>query len=146
MTDVTLADEQFTLVIDSGSSDTWVASSTFRCRDPNTMTSISRKYCGFATFYDAKDSPTFSAIPRQDFSVNYTGGEFLAGVLGTEELGIGGVSEGMEPRLIVNQTIGVVDDGFWLGDGVSSGLMGLAYPALVSGATQLGYTSVMFTL
>ncbi|CAO2647612.1 Nn.00g085340.m01.CDS01 [Neocucurbitaria sp. VM-36] len=131
MTDVTLAGQPFTLVIDSGSSDTWVASSTFQCTNPNTMRSISLANCGFATLYDPNDSSTFSPIRNNDFSIKYTGGEFLQGELGFEQLGIGDVS---------------LDEGFWLGDGISSGLMGLAYPALASGARRLKYKSVMFTL
>lgn len=75
--------------------------------------------------------------------MNYTGGEFLLGELGKEELGIGEEKNG---RLTVNQTVGVVRSGYWVGDGISSGLMGLAYSALVSGAQELRYTSVMVTL
>jgi hypothetical protein len=71
----------------------------------------------------------------------------LQGQLGTEELGIGDVGTGGGTGgLIVRQTIGAVDNGYWVGDEISSGLMGLAYPALVSGASQFKYQSVMFTL
>jgi hypothetical protein len=86
-------------------------------------------------------------MPGYNFSVNYTGGEFLSGELGTDHLGIGDVGNGGGTGgLVVRQTIGVVDSGYWVGDGISSGLMGLAYPALVSGASTLKYQSVMFTL
>lgn len=146
MTDVTLGGQPFTLVIDSGSSDTWVASSIFQCTNPNTMTSIALANCGFHTLYDPSSSSTFSQIRNMDFNIKYTGGEFLQGEMGTEQLGIGGVSMGYKPDLVVNQTIGVVDEGFWLGDGISSGLMGLAYSSLVSGARKLKYKSIMFTL
>lgn len=146
MTDVTLAGQPYTLVIDTGSSDTWVASSSFQCLNPNTMSPISPRYCGFNTPYNPKNSSTWVPIQGHGFSVHYTGGEFLLGDLGTEQLGIGDVSLGSDPALVVKQTIGVVDEGYWLGDGVSSGLMGLAYSALVSGARTLRYGSVMDTL
>ena len=57
-----------------------------------------------------------------------------------------GGEEGGKGRLSVNQTVGVVESGFWVGDGISSGLMGLAYSALVSGASELRYRSVMVSL
>ncbi|KAH7397354.1 aspartic peptidase domain-containing protein, partial [Pyrenochaeta sp. MPI-SDFR-AT-0127] len=146
MTDVTLAGQIFTLVIDTGSSDTWVASSSFQCLNPSTLSPISPQYCGFNTPYNTRNSSTWRPIRGHGFSVHYTGGEFLLGDLGTEELGIGDVYLGREPTVVVRQTIGVVDEGYWLGDGMSSGLIGLAYSALVSGARTLGYGSVMYTL
>lgn len=157
MTDITLRGDPYTLVIDTGSSDTWVTASFFLCLNPATGTPYARGACGFNASYDPRDSPTWKSIPDHDFAVNYTGGEFLRGELGVEELGIGNVESGgrgkergrkkqASGRLVVNQTIGVVEEGFWRGDGVSSGLMGLAYPALVSGAGNLGYQSVMFSL
>ena len=146
MTEVTLAGDPFTLVIDTGSSDTWVAASSFKCIDPDEIDPIAPNNCGFNASYDPSTSPTWKPLRGHDFSVSYTGGEFLRGELGTEQLGIGGVSRGTGPKLVVNQTIGVVEEGYWYGDGISSGLMGLAYPALVSGARTLKYDSVMFTL
>ncbi len=53
---------------------------------------------------------------------------------------------GYAPAQIVNQTVGVVQQGYWDGDGVSSGLMGLAYSRLASGSSAVGYESVIFTL
>ncbi|OAL52452.1 acid protease [Pyrenochaeta sp. DS3sAY3a] len=152
MVDVTLGGEALTLVIDSGSSDTWVASSTFKCLDPNMLLPMPASLCGFGGLYDAALSATWEAMPGVNFTVRYTGGEFLLGGLGTERFGIGGGSTGAGvgadggARMVVNQTIGVVEAGFWMGDGISSGLMGLAYSTIASGAQELGYTSVMFTL
>lgn len=45
--------------------------------------------------------------------------------MGTEVFGIGGVGSGKAPYVVINQTIGAVTSGFWTGDGVSTGLMGL---------------------
>ncbi|KAH9879653.1 hypothetical protein IAQ61_001472 [Plenodomus lingam] len=146
MTSVTLANQPFTLVIDTGSSDTWVAASYFSCLHPNNMAPTVPTNCGFNASYDPGVSPTWKGIPDWEFSVNYTGGEFLRGQLGVEQLGIGGVGVDGRPFLVVDQTIGVVAEGYWVGDGISSGLMGLAYPALVSGAREFAYTSALFTI
>ena len=142
MVDITLAGLPFTLVIDTGSSDTWVTASFFECLNPYDFTPVDPENCGFNASYDPYDSLTWKPIPDFSFSVNYTGGEFLRGELGIEQLGIGDGAS----KLVVNQTIGVVESGYWQGDGISSGLMGLAYPALVSGAQALKYNSSMFTL
>ena len=143
LTDITLANHPFTVVIDTGSSDTWVASSSFECLDPESYGRIDTRYCVFNRTFDPQNSATWRGVEGWQFSVNYTGGEFLLGELGKEELGIGEEKNG---RLTVNQTVGVVRSGYWVGDGISSGLMGLAYSALVSGAQELRYTSVMVTL
>ncbi|KAF2680908.1 acid protease [Lentithecium fluviatile CBS 122367] len=68
---------------------------------------------------------------------------FLTGMMGTEELGIGGV---IQDELKVRQTIGVVERGWRMGDGLSSGLMRLAYPMLASNYQDLNYTSVVRAL
>jgi hypothetical protein len=144
---VTLDGQRFSLVIDTGSSDTWVAATGFQCLDPNTYATLPTAQCGFGPFYNRAASTTFKSI-NHDFEVDYAGGEFLEGIMGTERFGIGGVSQGQTPYITINQTIGVVNDGYWTGDGISSGLMGLAYPALANGVNsqELNYTSVMYTL
>ncbi|KAF2009435.1 acid protease [Aaosphaeria arxii CBS 175.79] len=138
MTNVSLASQSYTLVIDTGSSDTWVASTRFRCLSPSTRRRLPQSSCGFGKLFNISDSPTFETIPTHDFSVQYTDGEYLLGEMGTEELEVGGWR--------TRQTIGVVERGWWIGDGLSSGLMGLAYPTLASGVNDLNYTSIAFTL
>jgi hypothetical protein len=143
MTNVSLAGREYTLVIDTGSSDTWIAASTFQCVSSTQQTILRQKSCGFGTLYDMPDSTTFKQIQSHPFGVRYTDGEFLSGVMGTEELGIGGQNE---DQLHVRQTIGVAQKGYWMGDGFSSGLMGLAYPTLASNVKSLNYTSIVWTL
>jgi hypothetical protein len=79
LTDVTISERLYSLVIDTGSSDTWVASSAFQCLNPNTYASIDARYCGFSTPFDPQNSSTWSSISGYGFEVNYTGGEFLMG-------------------------------------------------------------------
>jgi hypothetical protein len=147
ITNVTIGAQRFALVIDTGSSDTWVATTDFRCINPDTGATLATQQCGFGSLYNRASSATYKSI-NYKFSVDYAGGEFLSGDMGTENFGIGGVSRGQNPYVTVKQTIGAVNQGSWYGDGISSGLMGLAYPALASGVNSqvLNYTSVMYTL
>jgi hypothetical protein len=145
MMNITLGTEIYTLVVDSGSSDTWVAADGFKCYPMGSSTPSPYLDCGFGNHFN-ESSPTFVPIPHASFSVNYTSTEFLRGRLGIETFGIGRVGLGDSPLVSVRQTIGVVEEGYWDGDGISSGLMGLAYPELASESRELGYTSVIFTL
>ncbi|KAL5118631.1 hypothetical protein ACEQ8H_003482 [Pleosporales sp. CAS-2024a] len=147
ITNVTVASQKFALVIDTGSSDTWLPTTNFQCQDPNSGNAIPNSNCGFPSYYNRAGSSTYSSI-NYPFSVNYTDGEYLQGDMGTELIGIGGVSRGQNPVATVRQTIGAVTNGYWMGDGVSSGVMGLAYPALARGINnrQLTYTPILYTL
>jgi hypothetical protein len=147
VTNVTVGGQKFSLVIDTGSSDTWLATNQFQCVDPDTGATLATQQCGFGPLYNQASSSTYKSINHQ-FSVNYAGGEYLSGVMGTENFGIGGISRGQNPYVTVQQTIGAVTSGYWEGDGISSGLMGMAYPALAEGVNsqELSYTSVMYTL
>jgi hypothetical protein len=143
MTNITLASRPYTMVIDTGSSDTWIASTSFQCISQYTRRLLPQKECGFGRLYDEQQSKTLVPIPTHNFGVRYADGEFLSGTMATEVLGIG---EGGESALEVRQTIGIVERGWWIGDNTSSGLMGLAYPSLASNARDLNYTSFVFSL
>lgn len=146
MTRVTLGDRVYSLVIDTGSSDTWAAQAGLVCKDAAGRT-VTTAACRFGALYNSTISQSYKPYnPQQSFAVNYTSGEYLQGILATELLGIGDVGDGYAPRQIVNQTIGVVQQGYWDGDGTSSGLMGLAYSRLASGSSSVGYEGVIFTL
>ena len=82
-----------------------------------------QSYCKFGRTYDT--ASTFTTIPDENFRISYADGEGLTGILGREKVTLANVT-------VYNQTIGVVRNATWRGDGVSSGLIGLAYPALTS--------------
>ncbi|KAF1925961.1 acid protease [Didymella exigua CBS 183.55] len=146
MTRVTLGDRVYSLVIDTGSSDTWAAQAGLVCKNAAGQT-VTTAACRFGPLYNTTLSQSYKAYnPRQTFAVNYTSGEYLQGILATELLGLGDVGAGYAPRQIVNQTIGIVQQGYWDGDSTSSGLMGLAYTRLASGSSSIGYEAVSFSL
>ena len=55
----------------------------------------------------------------------YSVDEFLLGEVGTDTVTVGGLT-------VTKQEIGLVTNAAWQGDGVNTGLMGLAYPDLTS--------------
>jgi hypothetical protein len=57
------------------------------------------------------------------FNVQYGSGEFLSGPVGFDNITIGGLQ-------VSQQEIGVPDAAAFLGDGISSGVIGFAYPRL----------------
>jgi hypothetical protein len=77
-------------------------------------------YCDFGPYYTK--SSTFTAISGETFSIEYGDGEYLTGIMGTEEVTVAGIK--------VDQEVALVTAAAWEGDGTTSGLMGLAYPAL----------------
>ncbi|OAG00138.1 acid protease [Paraphaeosphaeria sporulosa] len=145
MTNVTLAGHPYTLILDTGSSDTWIAASGFTCTSRLSHARLPQESCGFGELYDVVDSTTYNPIPGRVFGVKYSDGEYLMGEMGVEELRMGDV-DGSKGGLTVRQTIGVVERGWWMGDGRSSGLMGLAFPTLASNYHDLNYTTVVGSL
>lgn len=136
-TGITIGGQSFQVIVDTGSSDTWVVESDFLCVDVQTEEPLNQTDCGFGPAYTS--TSTFQQIPNVNFNITYGmdltsflfprlirafigDGEFLSGIFGYENTTLAG--------LTVNQTIALVDYAAWFGDTVTSGLLGLAYPAL----------------
>jgi aspergillopepsin I len=119
-TNITFGSQTFSVIIDTGSSDTWLVESGFQCVDVETSASLTEADCAFGPTFDMTD--TFVQIPNENFNIEYGDGEFLQGIIGWEEVEVAG--------LTVNTTVALVNYAAWEGDSTTSGLMGLAYPAL----------------
>jgi Eukaryotic aspartyl protease len=119
-TDITFGTETFESIVDTGSSDTWIIESGFKCVNVSNSAPETEDFCGFGPTYNVTD--TFVQIPDENFNITYGDGEFLTGIIGTEEVTLAG--------LTVKQTVALVNYAAWDGDGTTSGLIGLAYPAL----------------
>ena len=115
--------KSFMAILDTGSSDTWLAETGFQCLNQTTGILLSEAECDFGPLYSR--SQTFTPISDENFNISYGDGEFLTGTLGHEQVTLAGIT-------VENQEVGIVNYAAWEGDGVSSGLIGLAFPAITS--------------
>lgn len=122
---VTVGGQLYRVVIDTGSSDPWLASKDFQCVDPTTDEFIDNEFCHFGPLYDKDASTTYEKLPDRSLNLSYHDGETLNGLMGREEFIMGGIT-------VPEQEFGLVDYAAWYGDGISSGLIGFAYKTLTS--------------
>lgn len=145
---ITVGGQDFNVVIDTGSSDTWLIDSNFECIDPDTGSTRDESACKFGPAYII--SPTANIIPDQNFNISYADGEFLNGDMLYENITLANIT-------VSQQEMGLVDYAAWNGDSISSGLVGLAYPILTNaysgsdpeadtGSTYINYDPIFTTM
>ncbi|KAK6434660.1 hypothetical protein LTR95_009158 [Oleoguttula sp. CCFEE 5521] len=122
---VKVGGQDFDVVIDTGSSDPWLASTGFDCVDPYTHDDEPEDYCYFGPLYDPSKSTTFTPIPDRNLNLSYADGEFINGLMGYESFTMGGIT-------VPQQQFSAVNFAGWYGDGISTGLVGFAYRTLTS--------------
>ncbi|KAF7318537.1 Acid protease [Mycena chlorophos] len=117
--------QPFVVIVDTGSSDTWVVEKNFQCL--NLTGSVQQPTsCKFGSGgFDTTHSKTFAPYPDSQFYVAYGDGEYLSGTAGKATIGVGGLN-------VTKQVFGLANKTAWEGDGINSGLLGLAYPTLTS--------------
>ena len=79
--------------------------------------------CYFFSTY-TPDS-TFEQIPDENFNISYADLEYLNGIVGYETVNLAGIE-------VTQQEVALANLAGWEGDGYTSGLTGLAYPAITS--------------
>jgi aspergillopepsin I len=121
--DLKVGTQSFAVTIDTGSSDTWLVSTGFKCVAKGRKTPLPDKRCRFGPTYNK--SATFARIPNRHFNTSYVDRSGVSGIMGTETVTLGNIT-------VTNQPMGFVDLAAWEADGTSSGLMGLAYPSITN--------------
>lgn len=105
--------------MDTGSSDTWLVGNSFQCLAASTNDHLQEDACAFGPTYTP--ASTFKPIANENFNTQYSSGESLIGTFGTETVTVAGIT-------VPNQQIALVKQAAYNGDGVTSGLLGLAFP------------------
>lgn len=98
-------------------------SSGFTCVNQTTNATLTEADRLFGPPYTIDTS--FTQIPDENFNIAYADGEYLNGILDYDSVKLAGIT-------VSHQEVGVVTLAAWVGDGVSSGLVGLAFPTLTS--------------
>ncbi|KAJ7040977.1 aspartic peptidase domain-containing protein [Mycena alexandri] len=107
VTNATIGGQHFSLIIDTGSSDTWAIQKGFQCLAVD-GTPVPQSTCGFGSFIGG-----------------YGNGWSVTGPMGYDTVTVGGMS-------VEHQLVPVPNVAYWTGDGVNSGILGLALPTLTS--------------
>ena len=84
----------FKVIIDTGSSDTWLVGNGFQCVDPSTGKVVNIDQCGFGNVYKYGKDTTLTqsnAESGENFLVQYGSGETLTGQLGTDTVTLAGL-------------------------------------------------------
>ncbi|KAK3705699.1 hypothetical protein LTR37_013142 [Vermiconidia calcicola] len=122
---ITVGNQEFDVVVDTGSSDPWLATTNYVCADPVSAQIIPAEDCYFGPPYDPSLSSSYSDVPNESFNITYADGELLNGDMSYESFTLAGIT-------VPQQKFGIVDYAAWYGDGYSSGLLGFAYGTLTS--------------
>ncbi|KAK2069174.1 hypothetical protein P8C59_003778 [Phyllachora maydis] len=124
--------QQFISFVDTGSSDTWVATSALQCVTMDQARApLPQAACAFGPLYNVSLG-SFQNITSAALSISYyPEEEVLHGSVVTAPITVAGIT-------VPRQEAGLVDYAAWTGDGVSSGLLGLGYPSLTSATNRAG--------
>lgn len=98
--DITFGTQATKVILDTGSSDTWLIQKGFKCTDANGNTQ-SAATCNFGPVY----SGTITQIPNEHFQISYGDGEFVTGIIGTQDVTIAGITV---PKQTVSSLIHVI--------------------------------------
>ncbi|KAJ5627517.1 hypothetical protein N7528_004944 [Penicillium herquei] len=120
---VTIGNQTFMLLVDTGSSDTYVMQTGYTCVNSSSNMVISEADCEYSnkTYHKSK---TYRQVHGEFFGVEYGAG-LASGVMAYEQVSMGNIT-------VDRQKVGIANDSNPMGDGVNSGLLGLAYPSLTS--------------
>jgi hypothetical protein len=118
--EATVGGKTFSLVVDTGSSQTYVFDTNFQCQNA-TGSNVSISECRLAPNLYTPSS-TFQLVPNEEIYETFAGGDKITGYVGTEQVSLAGIK--------VTHKIGVITQGYFEAAANVSGLIGLAYPGL----------------
>ncbi|KAJ7714841.1 acid protease [Mycena olivaceomarginata] len=144
LVNVTIGGQDFTVIVDTGSVDMWVVQRGFNCVDAN-GTSVPQSVCAFGTDgFDTNASTTFESFPDVRANLRFGNGVVLNGSVGFDTVTVGGVSVSHQEFAVPDSIAGLS------GNGILSGLLGLAFPSLtavhnITDGTRALYNPFFFT-
>lgn len=122
-------EQQFISFLDTGSADTWVVTSALECVEIGSETPEAASACGFGNQYNLTQG-AWTNLTHLSFDIRYfPEQEVLRGDMALAPVTLGGIT-------VPQQEVALVRYAAWEGDGHSSGLVGLAYPAVTSATNR----------
>ncbi|KAK0101189.1 hypothetical protein ONS95_012830 [Cadophora gregata] len=120
----------YKLMVDSGSSDTWIVTKDFVCIGEDGA-SAPQADCDFGPKY----SPGKELEPVNDvnFNIEYGDASYLRGSYGMTKVTLAGIT--------VKTQIALAKDVGWVADGITSGLLGLSYPSITMAYSGTDYSA-----
>lgn len=88
LVDITFGGQDVTVILDTGSSDTWLIQSGFQCTD-SSGNSVDESQCQFGPVYNGGFT---SQISDENFKISYGDGEFVTGNMGYQDVTIAGIT------------------------------------------------------
>lgn len=119
--EITMNGKSVSLVLDTSHADTWIRSDNFTCLNAQNDTRSSGCDWGPAPHVDFSEGP----IRNQHFAARYEDGQSVSGRLGSMNVSVGGLD-------VPDQEVAIATEGIWHGNNVTSGVLGMAFPALTS--------------
>jgi len=123
LTDIVFDGQTLSVIVDTGSSDTWLIQNGFKCVNDQGATQPASA-CNFGPIYNGSFSPD-NLVPDTNFNISYGDGEFVTGRFGYADITVAGIK-------VPHQQAALGNYAYWNGDGISSGLLGLAYASITS--------------
>lgn len=127
--ELAFADVPLQVLLDTGSSDTWIVQEGFECVD-FAGEDVDTATCGFGPAYPGDFQ--YGAIPEQHIYIQYGDGEIVYGPVGYSDITLGNIT-------VKRQEAGLANTTYWYGNNVTSGVLGLAYPSLTNAYLGSGY-------
>ncbi|KAL2265861.1 hypothetical protein VTJ83DRAFT_6961 [Remersonia thermophila] len=111
------------LILDTGSSDTWAVARSFHCIDYSGQ-SLPQDICGFGDTYP-EPFQYGRTDPETHLFIQYGDGEIVTGPMGFSDVTLGNITVKKQQVCLANTT-------YWYGNNQTSGLLGLAFPSLTN--------------
>jgi hypothetical protein len=96
LTDIAIGDQSFNVILDTGSSDTWVAGTGYQCISRSSGAQVPQSTCNLNPTYSADG--TFTLVPNENMLSSYAEGTFIQGPVGYSVVTLAGLTV---PRQIV---------------------------------------------
>jgi aspartyl protease len=120
--DVLWDDKPISLLFDTGSSDTWALHTNYTCLGAfGSPTNKTECMWGSTTI----DGFRYGETPDVHLAIAFGSGEMVTGPMGRSDITVGSLE-------VPEVQCGLVNETYWIGNNVTSGLLGLAYPSLTS--------------